>query len=87
MNWSKYLPTPKMARVLWGGLLTVALVYGLRFVGVDIADQVTAVAPWIVGGVWGWAKREGDGSPPLGDHPAGRDVKAEDLPNFVSGDE
>jgi len=58
MDWKRYAPTPKMARVLWGGVLTVALIFGLRFAGVDISDQVAAVAPVIVGGVWGWAKAE-----------------------------
>ncbi len=53
-----YLPTPKMARVLWGGLLTVALIFGLRFAGVDIANEVATIAPVIVAGVWGWAKTE-----------------------------
>jgi hypothetical protein len=58
MDWTLYLPTPKMARVLYGGLLTVALIFMLRFAGVDITSEVAAVAPLIVGGVWGWAKTD-----------------------------
>ena len=59
MDWSQYVPTPKMARVLWGGVLTVVLIFGLRVAGVDITAEVAAVAPIIVASVWGWAKTDG----------------------------
>lgn len=65
MNWKPYLPTPKMARVLYGGLATVALIFGLRLAGVDITTEVAAVAPVIVASVWGWAQRDGS-SPDVG---------------------
>ena len=59
MNWKPYLPTPKMARVIWGGLATVVLIFGLRVARVDITAEVAAVAPVIVASVWGWAKTDG----------------------------
>ena len=65
MNWSEYAPTPKMARVMYGGLATVLLVFALRFAGVDITAEVAAVAPMIVASVWGWAKADGS-SPDAG---------------------
>ena len=65
MDWKQYAPTPKMARVLFGGLATVALIFGLRFAGVDITGEVAAVAPIIVASVWGWAKADGS-SPDAG---------------------
>ena len=65
MNWSEYAPTPKMARVMYGGLATVLLVFALRFAGVDITAEVAAVAPIIVASVWGWAKTDGS-SPDAG---------------------
>ena len=65
MDWSQYLPTPKMARVMWGGLATVVLIFGLRVAGVDITAEVAAVAPVIVASVWGWAKADGS-SPDAG---------------------
>ena len=65
MNWSEYAPTPKMARVMYGGLATVLLVFALRFAGVDITAEVAAVAPVIVASVWGWAKADGS-SPDAG---------------------
>jgi len=58
MKWSDYAPSPKMARVLFGGLLTWVLIMVLRSAGVDITDAVASVAPVIVAGVWGWAKAE-----------------------------
>ena len=45
---SRYVPTPKMARVLWGGLATLTVILGLDFVGVDIRSEVQAVAPLIL---------------------------------------
>ena len=58
MNVEPYLPTPKMARVLWGGLATLTVLLGLDFVGVDIRNEVQAVAPLIVAALWGWAKTD-----------------------------
>lgn len=64
-KYAKWLPTPKMARVLWGGLITVLLIFALDASGVDIRSEVAAVAPMIVAAVWGWAKAERTDRPGL----------------------
>jgi len=58
MDWSLYAPTPKMVRVLIGGLFTAVLMAVMNVAGVDLRTEVQAFAPVIVGSLWGWAKED-----------------------------